>query len=1408
MSGTVWETLDTTGYRWDSSTNIVTDRLGTRYNLTSGLIEDANGNTMTSGSSGWTDSLGRSIPPPPSEQYGTVTGVTTTDFSGCSGSQATYKAYTWTIPGYTGNEVYKFCYAQFPVSFSITGSQAGTYSGTPMFLQSLVLPNDQTWTFEYDAKGNLSSVSLPTGGTISYTWTDARICGDPSYPRFYFRGVTTRALDADDGQGSHIWTYSSGAYSLSGASLTSITTDVTDPLGNLSEHYFTALGPCTFYETSDWEYQGSGTLLRETDTTYQTSTDTNYAATTPLHVNSVEPSEIDTILYSGSVQFRKKLTKTYDAGFTYAGDTGPGTAGYGQLITESEYDIAKNAFGPLLRTTTRAYLATTGSTYLTDNILDALTSLQTKNASGTQVVYTTYAYDEFTADSGGITTQHTTSPYGTYRGNQTSIHRWLNPGGTYLVTNSHFFDTGMVETIYDPKLNATNYLYSTTYAGGYLTTIKNALNQSTTNLYDFNTGLLMTTTDPNGQPTNYTYDTLWRIATAAYPDGGLDTVTRQELTFPVSATLTRKITSSQNSIATSVFDGLGREIHKEISSDPQGTDYTDTTYDADGRLATVTNPYRTTSDSSYGVTSYQYDGLGRTILVIPPDGSATSDNVQTQYCGPTTMVTDEAGHWRRSTTDGLGRLIEVDEPNSASATVSVCPGTGEPIWVTTYSYDALDDLLGVVQGGSHSRTFVYDSLKRLTTSTNPEAGVVSYTYDADSNVLTKQDARGVTITYGYEALNRLQTRTYSNGDPTVTYTYDQATCVVITPCYNVGHRTSMVDSGGSEVWSYDKVGREAGEQRTTNAIAKTTSYTYNFDGSLATLTYPSGRKITYAVNGVSEPTTASDVANGITYASNGDYNPAGSPAAVSYGSAYNTTVIYNSRLQPCWLYTTATPNSPLPIGSQCTATQATGTMLDMQYNFSLGAADNGNVVGIANRRDTTRSQSFTYDQVNRVVTAQTPAPCGSNCWSQAFTYDQWANLTTVTATGTAPAQTISVGTNNRISTTGFNFDAAGNETSDVTSTYVWNAESEMKTGGGVNYTYDGDGDRVQKSNGKLYWFGVGTQILDESDAAGNITDEYIYFGGKRIAHRLVSTNAIYYYAEDVLGSSRALGTSAGALCYDADFYPFGGEHDFTNSCPQNYKFTGKERDAETGNDDYDARYYSSAYGRFLSADWSAVPAPVPYANLTNPQTLNLYAMVNDNPETFADLDGHVNPSPDDPRRGPCADSGTTVCGQQQQQQSAQSSTAAQAQAQNQSQQAQSQTAGQVVFNQVKKEFPQLSLSDKNYKDLGAHNGHENISVSGTAGKDQLAQVQKTLDQNKGAFGPGSRIDIKIDGKSFSLHVEFFQSNGSGDTRNIQFQSHIDRGNPNRDLLGIGTHVFVDGFRGAVFHPNDPGLDPQ
>ena len=68
--------------------------------------------------------------------------------------------------------------------------------------------------------------------------------------------------------------------------------------------------------------------------------------------------------------------------------------------------------------------------------------------------------------------------------------------------------------------------------------------------------------------------------------------------------------------------------------------------------------------------------------------------------------------------------------------------------------------------------------------------------------------------------------------------------------------------------------------------------------------------------------------------------------------------------------------------------------------------------------------------------------------------------------------------------------------------------------------------------------------------------------------------------------------------------------------------TGKERDTESGNDYFEARYYSSAMGRFMSPDWSARIEPVPYMVLNEPQSLNLYSYVGNNPLTHIDPDGH------------------------------------------------------------------------------------------------------------------------------------------------------------------------------------------
>ena len=70
-------------------------------------------------------------------------------------------------------------------------------------------------------------------------------------------------------------------------------------------------------------------------------------------------------------------------------------------------------------------------------------------------------------------------------------------------------------------------------------------------------------------------------------------------------------------------------------------------------------------------------------------------------------------------------------------------------------------------------------------------------------------------------------------------------------------------------------------------------------------------------------------------------------------------------------------------------------------------------------------------------------------------------------------------------------------------------------------------------------------------------------------------------------------------------------------------FTGKERDSETGLDYFGARYYGSNMGRFMSPDWSAVPEALPYSNVANPQSLNQYSYVENNPIRNIDPDGHM-----------------------------------------------------------------------------------------------------------------------------------------------------------------------------------------
>ena len=119
---------------------------------------------------------------------------------------------------------------------------------------------------------------------------------------------------------------------------------------------------------------------------------------------------------------------------------------------------------------------------------------------------------------------------------------------------------------------------------------------------------------------------------------------------------------------------------------------------------------------------------------------------------------------------------------------------------------------------------------------------------------------------------------------------------------------------------------------------------------------------------------------------------------------------------------------------------------------------------------------------------------------------------------------------------------------------------------------------------------------------------------------------MHYYFADHLGSASVVTNSAGSTPFEEnlDYYPYGGiVATSTENVPQNYKFTGKERDGESGLDNFGARYDSSVLGRFMTPDWAAKPTTVPFASFGDPQTLNLYSYVENEPINKIDADGHL-----------------------------------------------------------------------------------------------------------------------------------------------------------------------------------------
>jgi RHS repeat-associated protein len=1139
-------------------------------------------------------------------------------------------------------QTYTLNFQSFNIKTNFGCAQSVEYSSQNVKLPvSLVLPNGRSYTFTYEdtpswpgwITARLKKVTLPTGGYYEYvyptTGNKGMTCG-----LYGQTDITSLTRNINDGTSIHTWQYSRSLledlyYPTPHWYRRTWKTTVTPP----QLPYDSAPNQSTYtFKRYGWDERPPGLNGEVVERHYQGVESSNQLLRTVKTLKS----------YGGFDGFGLRplsVTVTLDTNqqskteFDWNNDN--------QLLEKREYDWASGAPGSLLRKTTNTFLNTTP--YADRKIRDRVTQTIVRDGGGSIVSRTDVAYDTtaLTCITGAV--RHDDTNYGcsfTYRGNPTSITRYSNASaGTGALTETRLYDSlGNLRSVTDPALRTSSFDYTDNFTDGthnsfghvtqvtYPTT--NGIAHLERSQYFWFTGLpaascgqnfpaaspcTNTYSPPQPDYAKFTYDAVGRPLTATRGDGAQTTLAYNEGSLPLSITTTTKIDATQNLVSSVVLDSLGRTKQTQLTSDPQGTVNADITNDAYGRTRTSSNPYRSTGETTYGITTFEYDALGRTRKVIPPDGTSGSNNITMTYSGNSVTATDQAGKKRKTETDGLGRMFRVWEPDAA----------GTFTYETLYQYNTLDNLVRVDQKGGttdttkwRTRTFAHDSLGRVTSATNPESNTTQFFYTTvagalcagDPTAVCRQtDARNITITYSYDELNRPSQQIHSDSTPAATFTYDLGSLDGLTVQNPVGRLVKAANSNARTYNSYDIMGRVVTQWQCTPANCGTgyttwfsATYLYNELDQIKSQSNPAGFTLTHTFNPAGRLTQLTSSWNDAQHpgtllspdASQG-YHAHGALKLATLGNGLAESATYNNRLQPTELRT----YDPGPSTDK----------LRLTYGFvDANGKNNGNVMSWSATGAQSFSRTFTYDELSRL---KTMTGTGGACTGLEWTYDIWGNRTNQNKTsGTCGEHHPTILPNNRIAELGY--DAAGNVTSDTGTSYQWDAENRMTYSSGTLGTatvlYDAVGRRIRKTVGTTttdYFYDLGGNVVAERQGTTWVRG-YVYLGGHLLAQYSDSTT--YFFHKDHLGSTRVLTRVDKSVHQTYDYMPFG---EGPPAGPN--LFTGLERDGESGLDHTWFRKYTASYGRWQSTD------PLD-GDVSNPQTFNLYSYVANNPLNFTD----------------------------------------------------------------------------------------------------------------------------------------------------------------------------------------------
>jgi len=1105
-------------------------------------------------------------------------------------------------------------------------------SGSFNAIQTIKLPDGSQYSFTYDSStsaghyGEMTSMTLPTGGVINYTYTNFK-------DSFNNQNEWINTIQKDGGT-TRFQPAVISQCSASAGCQEKVT--VTHPDGNDTAYTFT-LDKAGLVAGSSWiqniaSFQGlaaGGALLR--------STNTNFTYTSFSRGEFINGQEQVT----GTYQIPATLTNVVTL------DTGQASQKVSTLRTSpgpSEikvWDFGANFAGAPTTDTTNTY---TG--------FNLPQSVVVKDGAGNQISSVTFGYDETPVATTSALPNHT-SVSGA-RGNLTSKHVWINTtGGTYD-TAMTYDDAGTVLTMTSPNGKASFGHDSTdTYVTSTLLPTPSsgvALQKSTT--FDASTGVMTSSTDENGVQTLYqSFDSLNRAKEVDVRDASGVAAGRRTFIYSQRNTTELEFQNANTSSQIQTqFDTYGRLSRMATATGQSANNWyqNDVCYNANGDVSFRSYGYQGSGFALAQVCSgagdaFLYDGLGRTSTVTHADQTA----VRWAYRGNATQVTDESGVSRITQNDGFGRITIACELSANSS----MPESGGPEncgtdlsgtgFVTRYSYNMASHMSAIVQG-VQTRKFQSDTLGRTISVSEPERGFTgySYAYNATGLVMTRQRPQAnqtnpnvlVTTTYQYDSLGRLIEKSYSNGENPIIYVYDipsnSFSASAVTPLTNTKGRLAVAckDSPAqracvaSDALGYDASGNVILKWSSTPSFNTGVSpihkqnFTYNWVGGLLSADDGAGKTTSYGYSVANElnsiASSPSDATHPGTLISNVQNGPNG-PISWQYGNGLSHVSQYDGLGRQVGWY-------------DCSAST--------QINCSGGAFKDGYFRQIQGQRVTVSCTgpcaNYGYDEFNR-VSSRTEQSGTQNMYT--YTYDRYGNRWQQNALSGGLTSSLSFDiSTNRVNSPGYSYDAAGNLTSDPSGTYSYDAEGNIVQASGpsgsVTNTYDAFNRQVRNDfgtsgsatenvftpNGQIasLWFAMSS---NNSPIMGKS-----YWGVAPIESYIISKNMAYFPFRDGVGSEAMITDAQGNVVDQRTYLPYGDAQTLDSGSRDN-SFDGFTAlwDGGTSSTNHALfREYNKFQGRWNSPD----PYDGNY-DMTNPQSFNRYAYVGNNPLAFTDLSG-------------------------------------------------------------------------------------------------------------------------------------------------------------------------------------------